>query len=420
MNLFDTMNEALNEGLVAKLAKMTEEEPTNTKKALDGIIYTLVAGLIRRTGSSMSVNMLYNQVQKGGHAGSLMSDIDGILSKKDKLEGVLKSGEGLVSQIFPAAKSPLISMIGAYAGIKKASSTTYSTLTVPLLIDALSREIEEKKMDVDGLVNYLLDHHEPLFKNAPEGLMEKMIPSLGLQELTSAKFSANRKATPILPTVKSKPITLETEETPTEEIMSNNKLPMKLIIPALVGLLLVAGGLYWYFGVYKPSQVTEQEEIPALDSTLVNSTVDSASAAKDTIKKADSVAVSSTLSLTEQSEYSTFGEGLNTYLTTPSTQVGQVFTMTNLAFVRGTQSLDAESDIIISELADLMKKYPKLQVQIQGHSTDAIGVNNMKMALSRAFAIKKKLLDKGIVTTRIDAIGTAGGGNGIDVKVVSK
>ena len=42
------------------------------------------------------------------------------------------------------------------------------------------------------------------------------------------------------------------------------------------------------------------------------------------------------------------------------------------------------------------------------------------MATKRAFSIKKKLLGKGIVDTRIDAIGTTGAGNGADVKIVSK
>jgi outer membrane protein OmpA-like peptidoglycan-associated protein len=419
MNLFDTMNEALDERIVAKIAKMTEEDPSNTKKALDGIIYTLVAGLIRRTGSAMSVNMLYNQIQKGGQNGVLIKDIESILSDKEKLENVLKTGEVLVSQIFPAAKSPLISMIGAYAGIKKSSSTMYSSLTVPLLIDAVSNTITEKKMDVDGLVTYLLDHHEPLFKNAPEGLMEKMIPSLGLQELTSAKFSANRKTTPIKPTVKSKPITLESEITETEEVISTQKLPIKILLPILIGILAIVGGLYWYFNVYKPSQEIIQEEKPAIDSTIANPTLDSTKV--DTTKKTiDSTKIAPTSLLNEQNEYSSFGESLNSFLSNPQSSVGQVLPMSNLAFVKGTQSLDTESDIIVAELADMMKKYPKLQIQIQGNSTDAIGVSNIKMAISRAFAIKKKLLSKGIASTRIDAIGTTNNSNKVNIKVVAK
>jgi hypothetical protein len=47
-------------------------------------------------------------------------------------------------------------------------------------------------------------------------------------------------------------------------------------------------------------------------------------------------------------------------------------------------------------------------------------MDNKTMATKRAFAIKKKLLVKGIVDTRIDAIGTNGAGNGADIKVVAK
>uniref|UniRef100_UPI00375309F0 DUF937 domain-containing protein n=1 Tax=Emticicia sp. TaxID=1930953 RepID=UPI00375309F0 len=133
MNLFDTLNEALNDEVVSKIAKLSDEEPEKTKKALDGIFYTLIAGLVRRTGSMMSVSMLYNQVQKGNQGGELIGDVMPYLNKKEKLDSILKIGDGLVSQIFPAYKSPLVSMIGTYAGIKKNSSTMYSSLAAPIL-----------------------------------------------------------------------------------------------------------------------------------------------------------------------------------------------------------------------------------------------------------------------------------------------
>lgn len=431
MNLFDTLNEALTDEVVSKIAKLSEEEPEKTRKALDGIFYTLIAGLVRRTGSMMSVSMLFNQIQKGNQGGELIGDVMSYLNKKDKLDNILKTGDGLISQIFPAYKSPLVSMIGIYAGIKKNSSTMYSSLAAPLLIDAVSKEIDTNKLDVEGLITFLSDHHEPLFKLVPEELLEKMIPQLGLQELLSPKFVAAKKMASGKPvSIKGKSI-VPTDETSTpknvasssayeEEETSSSPVSIKLLLIGLLGVAAIAGGIYWYMNFYKPSQSELSGEELVVDSTAIQA---------DTITKAivDSVAVkdsiaaaTTTPSLTSTEQYSTFGEGLNAYLVDKTKPVGQIFPMTNVAFVKGSQALDAESDLIIDELADLMIKYPKMQIRLQGHSDNAVGMDNKTMATKRAFAIKKKLLVKGIVDTRIDAIGTNGAGNGADIKIVSK
>lgn len=464
MNLFDTLNEALTDEVVSKIAKLSEEEPEKTRKALDGIFYTLVAGLIRRTGSMMSVSMLYNQIQKGNQGGEMIGDVMSYLNKKDKLDHIQKVGDGLISQIFPAYKSPLVSMIGTYAGIKKNSSTMYSSLAAPILIDAVGKEIDNNKLDIDGLITYLSDHHEPLFKLVPEELLEKMIPQLGLQELLSPKFVSAKKMasgklvpfkgknvvstdeTPISTTKKmasSKPVAFKgktvvsTDETSVsiiksatvlevneqeEEETSNSPIPIKLLVIGLLGVLAIAGGIYWYMNFYKPSQSQSTGEELIIDSTAIQ---------PDTITKAiiDSVAIKDSLKLstaastptpTLAEQNSAFAETLDAYLTDKAKPVGKVFPITNLAFIKGSQALDTDSDLIIKQLADLMNKYPKMQVQLQGHSTNAVGMDNKTMATKRAFAIKKRLMVKGIVEKRIDAIGVNGASNGADFKVVSK
>jgi outer membrane protein OmpA-like peptidoglycan-associated protein len=463
MNLFDTLNEALTDEVVSKIAKLSDEEPEKTRKALDGIFYTLIAGLIRRTGSMMSVSMLYNQIQKGNQDGEMIGDVMSYLDKKEKLDHILKVGEGLVSQIFPAYKSPLVSMIGIYAGIKKNSSTMYSSIAAPILIDAVNKEIVTNKFDVDGLITYLSGHRDTLFKLVPEELLEKMIPQLGLQELLSSKFAIAKKMesgklipfkgknivstdeTPVSTTkkialdkldssknknvvsademavseTKSATILAENEK---EEETSSSPIPIKLLVIGLLGVLAIAGGVYWYMNFYKPTQS---------QSTNLELIIDSTAIQPDTITKAiiDSVTIKDSINLasaksvppppsTEQNI--TFVESVNTYLADKSKPVGKVFSMTNVSFIKGSQSLDSKSDLVIKELADLMKKYPKMQVQLQGHSTNAVGMDNKSMATKRAFAIKKRLLVKGIKEKRIDAIGVSGVSDGADFKVVTK
>lgn len=424
MNLFDTLNEAMTDEVVSKIAKLTDEEPTKTKKAIDGIFCTLIAGLVRRTGSTMSVNMLYNQVQKGNQGGELIGDVMSYLNKKDKLDAILKTGDGLVSQIFPAYKSPLISMIGTYAGIKKNSSTMYSSLATPVLIDAVSREINNNKMDVEAFTTYLADHHEPLFKRTPEELIEKMIPQLGLQELLSPKFTSTKRVIAPKPaSVRPKTSTsvnvpqfvTETEE---EELSESSAFPVKWLLIFLVAIAAAAGGYYYYENYYRPSQVEAGQE----ETTVLGDTTTTDGAGTIGI---DSVAVKDSAKATAPTTAGATSGGsltkeIEPYLNDNAKPVGQIFTMKDVSFVKGSQALDDKSTGAISELAELLKKYPKMQIRIQGHSTDAVGIDNKAMATKRAFAIKKRLLVAGIIDTRIDAIGIQGSGDKADIKIVTK
>lgn len=426
MNLFDTLNEALTDEVVSKIAKLSDEDPEKTRKALNGVIYTLVAGLVRRTGSMMSVNMLYNQVQKGNQGGELISNIMQYLNNKEKLDSILKTGDGLISRIFPAYKSPLVSMIGIYAGIKKNSSTMYASLVAPILIDAVSKEIDTNKLDVDGLITFLSEHHEPLFKLVPEELLEKMIPQLGLQELLSHKFVSAKKNVSAKPaSIKGKSTISEEPDIPTvsafsaeqeEEESTSSPFPIKWLAIFLIAAAAIAGGIYWYMNYYEVPKPAEEEA--ALVESMTTDSLASIGVDSTVIKDTTTQITNPSLSSNEQ--LSTFGEGLNTYLADKTKPTGQIFPVSNLAFIKGSQALDTASDLVIDELAELLIKYPKMQIQIQGHSNTAVGMDNKTMATKRAFAIKKKLMVKGIVETRIDAIGTNGPGDGADIKVVSK
>lgn len=426
MNLFDTLNEALTDEVVSKLAKLTDEDPAKTKKAIDGILCTLIAGLVRRTGSTMSVNMLYNQIQKGNQGGRLIGDVISYLNRKEDLDAILKVGDSQVSQIFPAYKSPLVSLIGIYAGIKKNSSSTYASLITPILIDAVSVEIANNKMDVDALTAYLAEHHEPLFKKAPEELMEKMIPQLGLQELLSPKFPLPKRVVTGKPTPqKSKagaaPVDHQPVEAVEEEISEGSSFPIKGLLIFLVIVAAVAGGYYWYENYYKPSDTdTIQEETTVMEDSLSTGIDTTNTIAIDSLATKDSSAAQVAAPDATSTAGGSLSKEIDAYLADATKPAGQVFALKDIVFIKGSYALDDKSESSIKELVALFNKYPKLQIRIQGHSTDAVGVDNKTMAVKRAYAIKRKMLAAGVYDTRIDAIGITGQGDKTEVKIVAK
>ncbi len=82
------------------------------------------------------------------------------------------------------------------------------------------------------------------------------------------------------------------------------------------------------------------------------------------------------------------------------------FTIENLYFESGKSNLKADSETELSNLAEILKAYPKTKVKLGGY-TDNTGSEdgNKKLSNERALAAKQKLQNLGIAADRVEAEG---------------
>jgi outer membrane protein OmpA-like peptidoglycan-associated protein len=90
-------------------------------------------------------------------------------------------------------------------------------------------------------------------------------------------------------------------------------------------------------------------------------------------------------------------------------KIGSKINMNNVFFVQSKPELIETSYPELTRLAEIMKKYPKMEIVIHGH-TDNQGVfnDNMKLSQERADAVKKYLTDHGVDSKRIKGVGHGG------------
>jgi hypothetical protein len=416
MNLFENFEDIINEDFISKLKSYTNDNLGDIEVAVKGVFYTLVAGLIRRTNSDMSAGMLYNQIKEKYIKSSVPEDKSLLFAQKGLIEKVAEDGSKIISQIFPAYKSPLLSMIGSYANTSKNVTVVTSGLTASLLVDLLGQKINAENMDKEALVYYLKQHHEVLLQKAPESLMEKMIPALGLQELINTKIVSQKKPEPASkPSEESNVVTniSAISEGYSQESSSEVFFNKKMLL-GLLALVVVGGIAYYLWANNSDLSFFSKEEAPVetIDEDLLFAdSLDKAS--KDSLKiinkGLDSSKANSPLKLSE------FG-ALKQYLDDNSKADGTEFDFKSIQYIDKSFDLTSESLSIIDSLAILMNSNSNLQIKITAFSEGG----DVKLNNKRAFAIKKMLLRKGVNTIRIDAGSGGNGGNFPKIKVVTK
>jgi hypothetical protein len=93
MNLLVELKENLTDSVVSRAAYYVDENPVKTRVALEGLIHTVVAGLMKRTTTEIGVNQLYNAIQKGKFDGNLVATFPELLRDPEQTTRLAEIGQ---------------------------------------------------------------------------------------------------------------------------------------------------------------------------------------------------------------------------------------------------------------------------------------------------------------------------------------
>lgn len=415
MNLFGALKDLITPEMRLKTALYVSENPEKTRLAFDSLLSTVAGGLMKRASTETGLDQLFRTLQKPETERNLLENLPQVFDSNERISQLAGYGNGLVSQLLPDKKSSIATMISTYVKVRNSSATNLLGLSMPIVLGVLRREVADRNLDVQGLGGLLADQRETWLSTVPAGLRDKLFEVLGIdnwQEMDAAMRSsgvaAQRRASVSVakvPTAKTAPAPVV--EDLDEEARSDNWKRWALPVAAL---LILGGGVYWY--LTRPQETTPVQE----PSTPVT---EQPTPAGSTMERADSrVRSAATTTTTDSSGVLT--ARLATYLLDGAAESGRTFALEGVTFTPKTAQLTANSEPVISELAEVMKKYPSVQIRLIGHTTDV--VTPKSLSLKRATAIKSRLIDAGINLIRVDASGSGNLANAdrVDVKVVRR
>ncbi|AQG78845.1 OmpA family protein [Spirosoma montaniterrae] len=433
MTLFDSLTDVLNPDVVTRIADYIDEPVDKTRKAVNGLVYTITGGLMKRTTTEIGVNQLFNHIQKGRYDGSLLDNLTTVLREPAQTNTLITQGNDVISHLLPAMKSSIGSMISTYAGIRNSSAISLLGLTTTIVLHMLGRRVKDQKLDADTLASSLFAERDALVNAVPEEFMPRLVEKVGLQQVMAGVAAPARRSVVESAANSSRsysepvrqPISYESADDSDNDAGSLAKWG----IGGLLVVALMAVGYYVYQNTQKHNNDNEPttDVSPVTSNTVQSDTVARSlavpadSAARTAPKSASAVVTPATPTATASSAGGSLTQQLTPYVSNPALPKGRIFPLTGVAFQPGSLSLTAGSQATINELATLLKANPALQIQLIGYANDASGaLTNKSLSFKRVNQIKQQLMASGIDFVRIDAIGRGSGVSKRDTSGVAK
>ena len=352
-NLIETTKSLLTPDVLSKVSSLIGETPAKTQQALGTVVPTLAGVACNEASTPAGASRLFNLINETRLPGDLHTNLGGLLSGGSVTDGLLKTGSGLISSLLGNKAGAVANLVAQSSGIQFSSASTLLNLAAPMFLGALGRHLSTAGIGASGLSGFLSGHRDSILQSVPSGLGS----ALGLNSNSNICGAAPVPA--VGPMAVPEPV--------------KKGFPIwGWLLPLLA---LVAGLLAW--------RSCNLPQAPKLASiTLPCGTV-----------------------LSTQEGFFTYN--LATFLVKGSaSDLPKRFVFDHLNFDTGTTRLTPDSNQTVTDLISILKCYPNMTVQLEGH-TDNTGDPdaNKKLSVDRAEAIKALLVAGGIDESRITTAG---------------
>lgn len=408
-NLLEAARSLLPDNIISRAAITLGETELNTRKAINGAIPTILAGLLyqssRTDGSALSD--LLKSVTSSGAINHLNELFDGRKmtdTNNSPVSVIGKLIQGWLQSVFGGKLINIINATSIYSDIKSSSASAILNMATPLALSATARYAEENKLGPAELDNFLQSQKPHILSAIPVGF--NLTGSLGVNSLND---------------IGTKIVTVIPE--PHDYNRNKNNTAAKWIWPFL--LLATFGGLIWFFS----QRDRDDKEANTTTSDTSTKLVDSIPANTSAI----TIVQGQLDSLTGNYIYD---QGITTNLLMPDSSVipagqnsteARLFNMLSdtswhidtidksknwvtfdrVFFETGKSILTTESQSQVKNIAKILKYFPNSSIKIGGY-TDNIGDSslNKKISDERARTVMKELIKFGAGTNQItEAVG---------------
>lgn len=245
MNFLTLINNYVSEKALENLSSFLGEKKSSVESGLVLCLNSFMAGLSKHSNSDLETNKIIKVLNDGGHTGDILNNFEGFSENFDKTQLLVTIGNNIVNHFIGAKSNSLIEKIADISEIKKTSASSLLSLSGPFILGFIGKNIKENNLDTSGLTAYFKE----INSSVPQTLPPVISNIFQIKKNNESPASENKIVGQI-------PKTLETKD-------SNNwgnVLPWVLL--ALVGI-----GTLYYSKFYKNKKDYEQTnlEVPNIE-----------------------------------------------------------------------------------------------------------------------------------------------------------
>ena len=356
--------------MLNKMAGILGESTNNVQQAMQGIIPSVIIGIILRTefGDAFDTLNLSKEAAK--------IEIPFNQTSLAWWWNTNYKGADYLETLFGGKVSDLTDAVSGYAGISKKSASSLLSIVAPAAYSVLGRHIIESDMNINGLRSFLNGEKKKTLNQLPAGIFLEGI--VGFEHLSglSEKFAGIEPKT------------------------ARVKQKINWIIPVVI--LAVVAGVVWYFLI--------RQEPAELSSVPV---VHQAAPAKDTVAATPIAATP-----IPDSRYSaklpggkllyvkkgSMEDQLAAFFNDPNSKPSRrfLFNFDQVKFNNGTSDITKESMTQVENVAAILIAFPKARIKIAGfNEKGGDSVLNSTLSENRAEAVAKALKTAGVNSGQI-------------------
>ena len=428
MNLMDMLKDQVTSSLAKQASGFLGESESAVSGALGSAFPAILGSMIDKGSSQKGAEGIMGMIK--GLDMDMLGDMGSLFGGgASSVNGLLNSGGGILDMLLGDKMGGIVDMIAKVSGMKSGSTSSLLKMAAPFLLGMIGKQIKGK--GVSGLMDLLMGQKEHVAKAMPSG----MGSLLGLANFgdiaggvknmagaaTGAAAGAARGATNVAGNAARGAANVAGNAAGAATGAAKSGLGwLKGAIP----LLLLAAAA-WYFLMGPGASKVADAANAAVETTAnaAGAVADGAANAAGAVADGAANAAGAVADMATEA-FGQVDEAAKSALDKMTFTAGSAgsqmmdyikggfkgdgtFQFNNLNFATGSAELSGDSAKEVDNLAAILKAYPGVKIEVQGH-TDNTGDAGKNKTLSqmRAVAVQARLMGKGgIAADRIKAVG---------------
>ncbi len=239
MDFLSLIKNYVSEKALENLSSFLGESKSSVESGLILSLNSFMAGLSKHSNSDLETNKIIKVLNDGGHTGDILNSFEGFSENFEKTQLLVTIGNNIVNHFIGTKSNFLIEKIADISEIKKTSASSLLSLAGPFILGFIGKNIKENNLNTSELTAYFKE----INSSVPQTLPPAISNIFQIKKNNDSPASENKIVGQV-----SKPLATR------DSSNWGNILPWVLL--ALVGI-----GTIYYSKVYKNNKDIDQSSL---------------------------------------------------------------------------------------------------------------------------------------------------------------